>query len=41
MKELEYICFYCSNSMVTEENELYCVIKEKIIQDEEMCEDYN
>lgn len=42
MKELEKICFHCSNAHVDEENKLHCILKNGIIvQDEESCEEYN
>lgn len=29
MKDIERICFYCSNSYVTDDDELFCVKKAK------------
>lgn len=41
MKDVEHICIYCGHSMLTEEDELFCVIKQEIVKDEETCEEYN
>ena len=41
MKDVEHICFYCSNSCVTDDDELFCVKNKKIVDDEDTCEDYN
>lgn len=27
MKDVEHICIYCSNSMLTDEDKLFCIIK--------------
>lgn len=34
-------CMNCSNSMVTDEDELFCVIKQKIVPDDGYCDEYN
>lgn len=34
-------CFTCGQSMVDEDDKLFCVVHKKIVQDEETCEEYN
>lgn len=34
-------CCNCGHSMVTDYDELWCSIKEEIVQDDGYCEDYN
>jgi len=34
-------CFNCGQSMVTDEDKLFCVAHQKIVNDEDVCEDYN
>lgn len=42
MKDIEHICFDCTNSHVDEEDKLRCIKKEGIIvQDDDSCEEYN
>lgn len=41
MIELPKDCMSCSHSMVTDDDKLYCLIKNKIVKDEDNCEDYN
>ena len=41
MKDVEHICFYCSNSVVTDDDELFCLIKKEIVEDENTCDEYN
>lgn len=42
MKELEKICFYCANGFVDDEDKIHCMLKDGIIvQEEDVCEDYN
>lgn len=38
---MEKDCLSCSNSGVTEEDELYCVIKQEIVNEDDVCEEYN
>jgi hypothetical protein len=41
MKEVPRDCLSCSHSGVTEDDELYCVIHQKIVKDEDVCNEYN
>ena len=41
MRELLKICLHCGHSGVTDDDELYCPIKEKIVKDDDTCEEYN
>ena len=41
MKEVEKDCFSCGQSMVTEEDELFCMVHQRIVKDNEACEDYS
>lgn len=34
-------CLSCSNSGVTENDELFCVVKQEIVQEDGYCEEYN
>lgn len=34
-------CLSCSNSMSTEDDELYCVMKQKIVEEDYVCEEHN
>ncbi|MGX1266728.1 hypothetical protein RKD55_004672 [Rossellomorea marisflavi] len=34
-------CLTCGNSMSTDENELFCNIKEEFVKEDDSCEDYN
>ncbi len=40
MKDVEHICFYCGSSRVTKDAELFCVLKQQIVEEEETCEQY-
>lgn len=33
-------CLNCANSGVTDEDELWCVIKQEVVQEDGYCEDY-
>lgn len=35
------ICFYCGESMVNDEDKLYCPVKGRIVKDDETCEECN
>ena len=39
-KEFEDCCG-CANSMVTDEDKLKCILKQKIVKDDDICEDFN
>jgi len=39
MKDTEHICIYCSKSFVTEDDKLYCTLREEIVNDEDACEE--
>lgn len=41
MREVPKDCMSCVNSHVTDEDKLYCIVHEKIVKDEDTCEDYN
>lgn len=41
MNEVPKDCLSCGQSMVTDNDELYCVVNKKIVKDEDTCEDYN
>ncbi|MEK3917271.1 hypothetical protein [Paenibacillus sp. FSL H7-0331] len=34
-------CLGCSNSFSTKNDELYCVIKSKLVEEEDVCPEYN
>ena len=34
-------CFSCSQSMSTDEDELFCVLKQETVEENDVCEDYN
>lgn len=41
MKECPKDCMSCSNSSVTDEDELFCIVHKKIVNDEDICDEYN
>jgi len=41
MKELDNLCMFCGQSMVTDEGNLYCVEHNKIVMEDETCEEFN
>ena len=41
MKEVPKACLSCSKSYSTCEFELFCIVKQKIVQEDDTCEDYN
>lgn len=34
-------CFNCANTFVDDEDKLYCVLKQKYVDKNEVCEDWN
>lgn len=34
-------CFSCGHSGVTEDNELFCVVKQEIVEEDGYCKDFN
>lgn len=34
-------CLSCSKSLITDDDELYCPIKKRIVQEDEYCKEYN
>lgn len=34
-------CFNCANAFVDDEDKLYCVLKQKYVDENEACEDWN
>ena len=34
-------CFNCANTFVDDEDRLYCVLKQKYVDEDEVCEDWN
>lgn len=34
-------CFNCANTFVDDEDRLYCVLKQKYVDENEVCEDWN
>lgn len=41
MYECPKDCMSCGHSMVTDEDELFCVIKQEIVPDDGYCDEYN
>jgi hypothetical protein len=41
MVEAPKDCMSCANSMVTEDDELFCIIFQTIVDDHDDCEHYN
>lgn len=38
---IERNCFNCGSSMVTDEDELYCPLLEKVVKDTDICDECN
>lgn len=41
MKEPPKDCLSCARSLSTEDDKLFCVIKQQIVEEDDVCEDYN
>ena len=41
MKEAPKDCLSCGQSMVTDDDKLFCVVKEEIVEEDNVCSDYN
>jgi hypothetical protein len=39
--EEEHVCFNCANAFVTDDDKLHCIVKDKIVKDDDSCEEYN
>ena len=38
---IEKLCINCGHCMILEENDLYCVEHQKVVQEDETCEEFN
>lgn len=38
---MEKDCLSCANSMSDDEDNLYCVLKQKFVEEDDTCEDHN
>lgn len=41
LENKDRICFRCSNAFVTDEDKLYCIEKQRIVNDEDSCSQFN
>jgi hypothetical protein len=41
MQEIPKDCLSCANSGINDDDELWCVVKQEVVPENDTCEDYN